>query len=659
AVQIFEASARAEQKSGRAHTATNGGQHGSGHGAREALPWWGMGLLFGWCAYGLLGSRLLDVLGILALDPHGGQRGTHLEPGFLAATIIRGLERLGLDAHWLPTLCLTLFLGAGLLACFWLAPLVNRVLAVFFRLFNATFDAIGRIYGQTVRGILRVAAIPLLAYAVLMFLTWLGFRSVPVGFVPSQDKGYLIVSAQLPDGASLGRTEAVMDDAAQTALQIPGVTNAISIPGFSLLTGSNISNTGTMFLTLAPFSERRGHPGQSANAILGQLYAKYGANQDALILPLNAPPVDGIGNSGGIKLQVKDQVGQGSSALQQVAENLGSAGVQAGVLVGAFSTFRAHAPRIFLKVDRAKAISAGVRMEDINATLGTYLGSAYANDFTYLGRSWQVNLQADAPYRMLPEDIRALKVRNNLGMMAPLGGILEVREVTGPALITRYNMFPSADLNGIVRPGVSSGQALATMEQITAAELPNGMTYEWTELSLQEKLTGNSAIFVFLLGAVFVYLVLASLYESWLLPLAIILILPMCLFAAIAGIWWMRGDNNIFTQIGLVVLIGLASKNAILIVEFARELRRQGKSLTDATVEACRMRLRPIIMTSAAFILGVIPLVRSSGAGAEMRYALGLAVFSGMLGVTLFGLVFTPVFYWVLSRYSERSRGNS
>lgn len=661
AVQIFEASARAAAKAfGSKSGGTNIHAAPHAHAGREALPWWGLGLIIGWLAWHFLGERLLAWWGLPFPSEHGVLAGPQAgdSQGIVQAAgdLDSGAERgtVGWIAPWLPSVVRIAFLVAGLVPAFWLASPVNRALAWFFRGFNLFFAWIGRVYGAFVRGLLRIAVVPLVIYGGLLVLTWLGFRTVPSGFVPGQDKGYLIVAAQLPDGASLDRTERVMDDAAQAALKIPGVTNAISIPGFSLLTGSNLSNAGTMFLTLAPFEERRRDPGRSGPAILGQLYGLYSNNQDAVILPLNAPPVDGIGNSGGIKLQVQDQVGQGPAALQGVAENLTAEAMESGMLVGGFSTFRANEPQIYLDFDRTKAMSAGIGMEDINATLGTYLGSTYANDFTYMGRSWQVNVQADAPFRMQAEDIRALKVRNRLGEMAPLGALVDVREVTGPSLITRYNMFPSADLNGIVRPGVSSGQAMRVVERVAANVLPQGMSYEWTELSLQEKLTGNTAAFVFVLGAVFVYLVLASLYESWILPLAIILILPMCLFAAIAGIWWMRGENNVFTQIGLVVLIGLASKNAILIVEFARELRRGGKSLVEATVEASRARLRPIVMTSAAFILGVVPLVRATGAGAEMRYALGLAVFSGMLGVTLFGLGFTPLFYWALGRLSEK-----
>jgi multidrug efflux pump len=367
--------------------------------------------------------------------------------------------------------------------------------------------------------------------------------------------------------------------------------------------------------------------------------------QDAIVVTFGAPPVDGLGNTGGFKLQVQDRADSGPAALQGAVETMIRAGTAQPGLVGLFSSYRAAQPQLYLDVDRAKAKALGVSLNDVFQTLQIYLGSAYANDFTRFGRNWQVNIQADAKYRVERDDIGQLKVRNRNGGMVPLSTLVTVRDVTGPAIVNRYNMFPSAEIAGNTAPGVSSGQAIATMEALAGKELPATMSFEWTELTLQQILAGNTAIFVFILGAILVFLVLASQYESWSLPGAIIMIVPMCLLAAIAGVWLVGSDNNIFTQVGLVVLIGLAAKNAILIVEFAKQLQDQGKSRFDAIVESSKTRLRPILMTSFAFILGVLPLVMTAGAGAEMRFALGIAVFSGMLGVTAFGIFFTPVFY--------------
>ena len=372
----------------------------------------------------------------------------------------------------------------------------------------------------------------------------------------------------------------------------------------------------------------------------------------------NAPPIDGLGNTGGFKLQIRDRTGRGPAVLEQTtAELAGALAAQPG-LVGLFSTYKANQPQLFINIDRTKAKAAGVSIAAINQTLQVYLGSAYVNDFTAFGRNWQVTAQADTPFRMLPEDIGRLKVRNVTGEMVPLATLLTVEETSGPAVVTRYNLAPSADLSGSTLPGTSSGEAISLVEALASRPplgrglLPPGLDYEWTDLSLQQMLTGNTASFVFVLGTVFVFLVLAAQYESWLLPLAVILIVPMCLLAAIAGVWIAGSDNNIFTQIGLLVLVGLAAKNAILIVEFARQREADGLPRTQAVLEAAVQRLRPILMTSLAFILGVVPLLLGRGAGAEMRVALGTAVFSGMLGVTIFGIFFTPVFYSVVMWFS-------
>ena len=401
-----------------------------------------------------------------------------------------------------------------------------------------------------------------------------------------------------------------------------------------------------MFVILAPFEERAGTIG--APDVLANLRSEFTKIQEAQVVAFGAPPVDGLGNTGGFKLYVQDRGDLGYHNLQEsVANVIQAANAQPG-LVGLFSSFRAVQPQLYVDVDRTKAKALGVELSDVFETLQVYLGSAYVNDFTRFGRNWQVNLQADSDFRMRPEDIGRLKVRNEDGKMIPLATLVHVSDTTGPAIVNRYNMFPAAEINGGFAPGVGSGEGIALMEAVATNELPSVMGFEWTELTLQQILAGNTAVFVFALGALLVFMVLAAQYESWSLPMAIILIVPMCLLAAIAGVWLVGSDNNIFTQVGLVVLIGLAAKNAILIVEFAKQLEDEGKPRFEATVEACKTRLRPILMTSFAFILGVVPLLLGHGAGAEMRFALGIAVFSGMLGVTFFGVFFTPVFYSVI-----------
>jgi len=530
---------------------------------------------------------------------------------------------------------------------------VNRALLSFFKGFNRVFDWLTAGYGRIVARLVGATGIILVVYGGLMVLTWLGFRTVPVGFIPEQDKGYLVVNAQLPDGASLERTEELMARLDETVRATPGIQHTIRLPGYSILTSNNISNVGGMFVILQPFEERvAAH--LPAATVAASLRAQFRQVQDAIVVAFGAPPVDGLGNTGGFKLQVQDRADAGPEALQGAVETMIRAGTAQPGLVGLFSSYRAAQPQLYLDVDRAKAKALGVSLNDVFQTLQIYLGSAYANDFTRFGRNWQVNIQADAKYRVDRGDIGQLKVRNRNGGMVPLSTLVTVRDTTGPAIVNRYNMFASAEIAGGTAPGVSSGQAIGTMEALAGKELPSTMSFEWTELTLQQILAGNTAVFVFILGAVLVFLVLASQYESWSLPGAIILIVPMCLLAAISGVWLVGSDNNIFTQVGLVVLIGLAAKNAILIVEFAKQLQDQGKARFEAIVEAAKTRLRPILMTSFAFILGVLPLVRTAGAGAEMRFALGIAVFSGMLGVTVFGIFFTPVFYEVIRGWTDR-----
>jgi multidrug efflux pump len=546
-----------------------------------------------------------------------------------------------------------LFIVGGI-AGWLLATGVNAVLGAFFRGFNWAFDRATGLYGFVVSLFLRVSVLILLVYGGLIGLTVLGFRAVPVGFIPEQDKGYLVVNAQLPDGASLERSDAVIKEMTRQALDTEGVGHTISVPGYSILTGTNIPNVGGMFVILAPFEERAGKPELSANQVASRLREKYRKIQEAQVVLFGAPPIDGLGSTGGFKMQVQDRSGAGLEALQGAVANVAGKGNSQPGLVGLFSSFSANQPQLYVDVDRVKAKKAGVALNDVFDTLQVYLGSAYVNDITLFNRNWQVNVQADARYRLHREDVGKLRVRNAEGDMVPLETMITVRDVAGPAIVNHYNSKPSAEISGNTAPGVSSGQAIGLMEQICKKELPVGMGYEWTELTYQQIEAGKDLLtkLVFPLAVVFVFLVLAAQYESWSLPMAIILIVPMCLLAAISGLWLMRMDNNIFSQIGLVVLVGLASKNAILIVEFAKQLQDEGKAAFEATLEASKLRLRPILMTSFAFILGVVPLVLAKGAGAEMRVALGVAVFSGMLGVTIFGIFFTPVFYVVIRWFS-------
>ena len=608
--------------------------HAHGEARREALPRVAVIVLVALVVDFLLEAR---VAGLLGLGGGGHEPSAHGAGG-------------GGAGLWV--LRAALFVAGGVLGAALNGP-VNRALLAFFAQFNRFFEWLGTVYGRVVGGLVRAPLLALAGYAALMVLTWYGFRSVPSGFIPQQDKGYLVVNLQLPDGASLERSEEVTRQVDQMVRETPGVQHTIAVPGYSVLTATNVSNVGGMFVILEPFEERVAS-GRSADVVLADLRRRFQKVQEAIVVAFGAPPVDGLGSTGGFKLQVQDRGDAGFEALQGAVENVIRAGEAQPGLVGLFSSFRASQPQLYVDIDRTKAKALGVALDDVFATLQVYLGSAYVNDFTRFGRNWQVNVQADAAFRTRPEDIGALKVRSRDGKMVPLATLLSVRDTTGPAIVNHYNMFPAAEVSGGTAPGVSSGTAIALMEAVAQRELPTGMGFEWTELTLQQILAGNTAVFVFAFGALLVFMVLAGQYESWSLPGAIILIVPMCLLAAITGVWAVGSDNNIFTQIGLVVLIGLAAKNAILIVEFAKQLQEQGKTRQEAIVEACRVRLRPIIMTSLAFILGVVPLVTTAGAGAEMRFALGIAVFSGMLGVTAFGLFFTPVFYEVIRRTVDR-----
>ncbi|MFZ0855104.1 MAG: efflux RND transporter permease subunit, partial [Hyphomicrobiaceae bacterium] len=451
----------------------------------------------------------------------------------------------------------------------------------------------------------------------------------------------------LPDGATLDRTEEVIRRMSEITMKEPGVESAVAFPGLSIAGFRNSSNAGIVFSTLKPFEERK-TPELSAGAIAMSLNQKYGAIQDAFIAMFPPPPVQGLGVVGGFKLQIEDRAGRGYEALNDVTKAFMAKAMAAPELIGQFTTYQVNVPQIFADVDRTKARQLGVPITSVFETLQIYLGSLYVNDFNKFGRTYSVRVQADAPFRARAEDIGQLKVRSNSGEMVPLAALLRVKTSAGPERAMRYNGFLTADINAAPAPGYSSGQAQDAAKRIATETLPPGFDYEWTDLTYQEILAGNSAVWVFPLAVLFVFLVLAAQYESLVLPLSIIMIVPMGLLAAMAGVWLSAGDNNIFTQIGLIVLVGLSAKNAILIVEFARELELAGRTPVQAAIQASRLRLRPILMTSFAFIMGVVPLVASTGAGAEMRHAMGVAVFAGMIGVTMFGIFLTPVFYVLL-----------
>ena len=522
-----------------------------------------------------------------------------------------------------------------------------------FRPFNRFFVKASNGYVGTVGRVIRISGVALVVYAGLIVMTWLGFSSTPTGFVPQQDKQYLVAFAQLPDAASLDRTEDVIKRMSDIALKQPGVESAVAFPGLSINGFTNSPNSGIVFVTLKPFEERKA-ASESAGAIAGELNGKYASIQEAYMAIFPPPPVQGLGTIGGFRLQIEDRGNLGYDELYKETMNVIAKSRSVPELAALFTSYTVNVPQVDAAIDREKAKTHGVAISDIFDTLQVYLGSLYANDFNRFGRTYQVNVQAEQQFRQDAEQIGQLKVRNNLGEMIPLATLLHVTNTSGPDRVMHYNGFITAEINGAAGPGYSSGQAEAAMNKLLKEELPNGMTYEWTDLTYQQILSGNTALLVFPLCVLLAFLVLAALYESWSLPLAVILIVPMTLLSAIAGVIIAGSDNNIFTQIGLIVLVGLACKNAILIVEFAKDEQDKGKTPLEAVLEACRLRLRPILMTSFAFIMGVVPLVLSSGAGAEMRHAMGVAVFSGMLGVTFFGLLLTPVFYVLIRNYVGR-----
>jgi hydrophobe/amphiphile efflux-1 (HAE1) family protein len=535
----------------------------------------------------------------------------------------------------------------------WEKPFVT-----FFRWFNSGFNWLSAKYGMLAGRTVRMVGLMLVLYGVIIGFGLNEFRKAPQGFIPQQDLGYLIVAAQLPPGASLERTDKVMRQATDMALATPGVLNAINIVGFSGATFTNAPNAGAIFVILDPFDKRAKDPAQSAAGIQGALFGKYAAIREALLLVVQPPPVQGIGNAGGYRMMVEDRAGRGPQALQQaVGAMMGRAATTPG-LMQVYSLFEVSTPQLYLDIDRTKAQLLGINMPDVFNALQVNIGSLYINDFNLFGRTFRVQAQAEAPFRLEPKDILSLRVRNSSGETVPLGSFTTIRDITGPYRVPRYNLYPAAELDGSAAPGYSQGQAIQIMEKLAAETLPQGFAYEWTTLAYQQIKAGNTAMFAFLLAVVFVFLVLAAQYESLTMPLAVIMIVPMCLIASIFGVVWRGQDNNILTQVGFIVLIGLAAKNAILIVEFAKQLEDQGRDRWQAATEAAELRLRPILMTSLAFILGVVPLAIAIGAGAELRRALGTAVVSGMIGVTIFGLLFTPVFYvmvrWIEDRFARR-----
>ena len=530
--------------------------------------------------------------------------------------------------------------------------LIDRLFGWIFRPFNRFFTTSAGRYQSAVSRTLGRRGAVFAVYAGLLVATGLMFQAVPPGFIPTQDKGYLIAGVKLPEGSSIARTDALLRKVSEIAMQTEGVEHSIAFPGLNALQFTNTPNTGVAFLTLKPFHERT----RSAAEINAEINQKIGALQEGFTFSFMPPPILGLGNGNGYQLFIEDRAGLGYGALQGAVQSLQGAVAQTPGMAFPITSYQANVPQLDAEVDRVKAKAQGVALTELFDTLQTYLGSAYVNDFNQFGRTWQVIAQADAPFRDSVEDIAGLRTRNDRGEMVPVGSMVTIRQTYGPDPVLRYNGYPAADLAGEADPRLlSSAEAMETMAGLAAKTLPRGMDIEWTDLSYQQATQGKAALVIFPLAVLLAFLVLAALYESWTLPLAVILIVPMTLLSALAGVWLAGGDNNVFVQVGLVVLMGLACKNAILIVEFARELEMQGRSIVDAALEACRLRLRPIVMTSIAFIAGTVPLVIASGAGTEVRAATGVTVFAGMLGVTLFGLFLTPVFYVALRKLSGRA----
>ncbi len=560
-----------------------------------------------------------------------------------ASTVISCMVSLTLS----PALCALLFKPHTEHAARQRHALLLRPLFAFFRGFNRVFEWLSDRYGKMTARLIRTSVAVLVVYAGLIGLTGYQFSRAPTGFIPDQDLGYLITVVQLPPGASLSRTDAVVKRAIDIMQGTPGVEHAVAFSGFDGATFTNASNAGAIFSPLAPFAERD-RRGLSSGVILGELRKRLSSIQDAFIITIPPPPVAGLGTAGGFKMMLQDRQGLGPQALEAAAQGLAAAANQTPGLAGVFSPFNTGSPSVYADIDRERAQKLGVTPAQVFEAMQIYLGSAYINDFNYLGRTYQVTAQADARFRNSTDDIAHLKTRNASGAMVPIGSVARLHDVTGPYRVPRYELYPAAEVQGSTLPGVSSGTGLAIMEKLAADHLPRGIGYEWTDLAFQQQQAGNTALLIFAASVLFVFLVLAAQYESWTLPLSVVLILPMCLLAAVTGLLFRGMNVDILAQIGFVVLVGLAAKNAILIVEFAKQAEAAGATARQAAIQAARTRLRPILMTSFAFILGVLPLVVAKGAGSEMRQSLGTAVFSGMLGVTVFGLTFTPVFYAVI-----------
>jgi hydrophobe/amphiphile efflux-1 (HAE1) family protein len=503
--------------------------------------------------------------------------------------------------------------------------------------------------------LIRMSAAMLVVYAGLIGLTAFQFNRAPTGFVPDQDLGYLITIVALPPGASLQRTDDVVRRTVKGLLDTPGVKHAVAFAGFDAATFTNASNAGAIFTPLEP-AEERAKKGQSVAYVLGEIQKRTAAIEDAFIITIMPPPVSGIGNAGGFKMMLEDQKNLGPQALEAAAQDLLGAARQVPGMTQLFTPFSTGTPSVYADIDRERAEKLGISPDKVFETMQVYLGSAYINDFNYLGRTYQVTAQADGRFRNTKEDIAHLKTRNAAGAMVPIGSVARLQDSTDPYRVPRYNLFPAAEVQGATAPGTPSSYGLAMMQKLAAERLPEGINYEWTDLAYQQTTAGNTTLIIFAASIFFVFLVLAAQYESWTLPLSVVLIVPMCLLAAVTGLLYRGMNVDILAQIGFVVLVGLAAKNAILIVEFAKQAQEEGAAVPDAAVQAARTRLRPILMTSFAFILGVIPLMTASGAGSEMRQSLGTTVFSGMLGVTLFGLIFTPVFFVVIRSLFQGKR---
>jgi multidrug efflux pump len=602
---------------------------------REALPWWIFAVLGGiattWLGYGIL----FDRLGLAtAASEHNNGVSQRLSWVISAICFAPGA------------------LIGGVVGWFLIHP-VNGILGQCFRAFNRAFDRMAGAYGWVVGKTLRLSTGMLVLYGGLLLLTWWAFQRAPTGFIPQQDQGRLIVNVQLPDAASLERTREAVAQIDQIARKDPGVAHTVAISGMSFLLQASSPNFASMFIVLKPFDERKDYE-LSDTAIMNRLRQKWAEQvRDAKVTVYGAAPVPGLGVAGGFKLVIEDRGGLGLSALQHHTDALIRKLQDVPALNNVATQFRSQTPQLFLDVDRVKAAALGVSLADVNQTLSIYLGSLYVNSFNNFGRHWQVTIQADGKFRNQVDDINLFQVRNKAGEMVPLGTLAKLREIGGPVSVTRYNLYRATTLNGNIQTGFSTGDAIKSIECLAAESLPLSMKPEWTELMFMQVRAGNTAMYVFVLAIVCVFLALSALYESWSLPLAVILVVPLCLLCSVAGVLITNRDVNIFVQIGLVVLVGLACKNSILIVEYSRQLHQEGRPVFEATRLASQLRLRPILMTSFAFVLGVVPLVVAAGAGAEMRRSLGTAVFSGMLGVTLFGIFLTPVFFYVIQGLGE------